>query len=142
MVGRGAVSLKYLDIASSKAIEHGSRGARLEISACVCTSMATSLATSSLGTYFDIGDLSGAGGGCHPELREAQYPGPGAGRQARRPRSWVPALAALGRDDSSRRRQRAFHEARIGGDRLEISERRLVGLGAPLLPVAQGADRD
>jgi hypothetical protein len=50
-----------LDIASSKAMEQGSRGARLEISACVCTSMATSWETSIFGTYFDMEILLAAG---------------------------------------------------------------------------------
>src|SRR5262245_36118362 len=67
MVGRPA-SLKYLAMASSKIMEQGSRGARLETSACVCTSMATSLARSSLGTYFDIEDLLAAAAERGPDL--------------------------------------------------------------------------
>ena len=60
MVGRPA-SLKYLAIASSKIMEQGSRGARLDTSACVCTSMATISATLILGTYLLIEGLLAAG---------------------------------------------------------------------------------
>src|SRR6266702_2982915 len=44
MVG-GTADLKYLAIASSKITEQGSRGARVEMLACVCTSMPTSCPT-------------------------------------------------------------------------------------------------
>src|SRR5258708_37475871 len=69
MVGR-ALSLKYLAIASSKMIEQGSRGARLDISAWVCTSMATSSPTLRCGTYLVMA-RSALGLG---QIREAATP--------------------------------------------------------------------
>src|SRR5262245_20279998 len=73
MVGRPA-SLKYLAMASSNTTEQGSRGARAEVSACVCTSMATSAAGSILGTYLLIdGPL-----GCRPDWAQGGRDAAGA----------------------------------------------------------------
>src|SRR5262249_6899424 len=100
MVGRPA-SLKYLAIASSKIMQHGSRGARLETSACVCTSMATISDTLILGTYLLIeGPLDGGAAlkVCHPGIaRKRNIRDPGAARLASNMLPWVPALALRAR---------------------------------------------
>ncbi len=56
MVGR-FISLKYLAMASSKITPQGSRGWRVDTSAWVCTSMATSSSRFRFGSYLAMARL-------------------------------------------------------------------------------------